>query len=275
MSYPLFDLADDLPLLDFTDLTAARTLVFPDMSGRAILSNAQTVDVADVSAGGSIGSAASTVDITQAACVNQTTANKVLTLPTPTANLCMFYTLVNVGTAGFYVYGRFIAPGDSQTFIFKPSSGWRRTSSSPQVIAQSWVSVTAPANDTNENTLATITIPGGVMGANGVLQVRLKADFTSSGNSKITRVRLGGSLVCTSTTTSVTNAALLWDVCNRNSESSQIGTFGLGVGTSTSAHTTATVDTAADQALTITMHKGLGSETMTLHGYSITLQRFD
>jgi len=173
MAHVLFDLAASKPLLDFTGYTAARTVTFPDIAGRAIMSNAVTASVSNVSAGGAIGTAAATVDVSQIALVNQTTASKVLTIPTPTSGLAMFYTLANVGTAGFYAYGRYIRPGASHEFLYVPSVGWRCTVSSAQVIEQNWVGATAPANDTNENTLYTMTIPGGVMGANAVSYTKL------------------------------------------------------------------------------------------------------
>lgn len=277
MGHVLFDLAADKPLLDFTGYTAARTVTWPDSAGRAILSNAITASISDVSAGGSIGSAATTVDISQSAFVNQSTAYKVLTLATPTSGLAMFYTVANVGSAGFHMYGRFVRPGGAHTFIYVPSVGWRRTSGSPQVIEQNWVGATAPANDTNENTLFTTTIPGGVMGANGVLMIRTKLDCTSSANTKTFRARLGGTLLCTvSAASNVAAVGIVWDICNRNSESSQIGTNGTGGAYyATGTTSTASIDTSADATLTITAQKATGTETVTFHGVSITLQRFD
>lgn len=234
-----------------------------------------TASVSNLASGGSIGSAASTVDVTNVALINQTTAAKVLTIPTPSNGLAMFYDLVNVGSAGFYAYGRFIRPGGAHTFIYVPGVGWRRTSSSPQVIEQNWTGVTAPANDTNENTLFTMTIPGGTLGANGTLVIRTKWDYTNSANNKTLRARLGGSLLCNTAQTTSASASAVWDINNRNSESAQVGTIGLGGSTAGSATGTTTVDTTADQTLTITAQKATGTETITMLGVSVILQRFD
>lgn len=243
---------------------------------RGLGRNKIPVSITNRSSGGSIGSAASTVDVSDVALVNQTTAGKVLTIPTPTSGLAMFYTLACVGTEGFYAYGRFIRPGSAHEFVYVPGVGWRRTSSSPQIIAQYAVGVTAPA-DTNENTLATITIPGGVMGANGRLYVEAYFTVTASTNSKTWRVRLGSTALHTGSTASGTGVSvgIMASIANRNSESSQVGTGFTGNGVSATAHPTGTVDTTADQTLTITGQKTTGAETMTLAQYTVRLERFD
>jgi len=235
-----------------------------------------TVPISNLASGGSIGSAASTVDVSNAALINQTTAAKVITIPAPTNGLPMLYNLSNVGSEGFYAYGRFIRPGSSHTFVYVQSVGWRRTSSSPQIIAQSAVGVTAPA-DTNENTLATITIPGGVMGSNGRIYVEAYFTVTASTNSKTWRVRLGGTTLHSGSTASATGVSvgIMAAIANRNSESSQVGTGFTGNGVSATAHPTGTVDTTADQTLTITGQKTTGAETMTLTQYTVRLERFD
>lgn len=238
------------------------------LDGRRALRSAS---ISDVAAGGSIGS----VDNYDAVLINQTTAAKVLTFATPTVNEFRKLVMANVGSAGFYAYGRFIRPGGAHTFVYVPSVGWRRTSSSPQVIEQNWTDVTAPANDTNENTLFTMTIPGGVMGANGVLMLRTKFDYTNSANTKTFRARLDGTLLCSFSTTTTGAVGIMWDICNRNSESAQVGTNGAGGGSAGGSTNTATIDTSAATTLTITAQKATGTETITLLGVSVILQRFD
>lgn len=239
------------------------------LDGRRALRSAS---ISDVAAGGSIGS----VDNYDAVLINQTTAAKVLTLATPTLNDLRRLFVANVGSEGFYMYGRYILPGGSHEFLHVPSVGWRRTASGPQIIAQSAVAVTAPA-DTNENTLATITIPGGVIGANGRLVVEAYFTVTASTNSKTWRVRLGGTSLHNGVTTSATAVSVgtLAPIANRNSESSQVGVGYTGNGVSSATFPTGTVDTTADQTLTITGQKATGAETMTLAQYSVRLERFD
>lgn len=240
----------------------------------------RSASISDVAAGGTVGSAATTVDVADALLVNQTTADKALTLPTPTVNALRRCVVCNVGSAAFFVYGRMIRTGASHEFLYVPSVGWRRTSSGPQVIAQSAVAITAPANDTSENTLVTLNIPGGVIGANGRVLIYTEWSHTASTNSKIARARLNaGSTSMTLTVTSGTAVACatLWGLANRNSESSQVHTANVGfpVSSTTVVPVTQSVDTSAATTLTITAQKATGSETMTLEQYSIVLERFD
>lgn len=243
------------------------------LDGRRALRSAS---ISDLASGGSIGSAASTVDIYDAVLINQTTDAKVLTFATPSVNALRNLTVANVGTAGFYAYGRFIRPGSSHKFVYIPSVGWRRTSSSPQIISQSAVAVTAPA-DTNENTLATITIPGGVIGSNGRIYIEAYFTVTASTNNKTWRARLGGTALHTGVTASATvvSVGTIISIANRNSEASQIGTSFTGNGVSATALPTGTVDTTTDQTLIITGQKATGAETMTLAQYTVRLERFD
>src|SRR5712664_2587326 len=60
-----------------------------------------------------------------------------------------------------------------------------------QILCKSAVAVSAPA-DTNEDTLATCTVPANAMGANGVLRIRTRWSATNNANNKIVRSRFSG-----------------------------------------------------------------------------------
>jgi hypothetical protein len=134
------------------------------------------------------------------------------------------------------------------------------------------------AADTNENTLATVTIAAGLMGVNGIIRVETLWSFTNSVNNKNLRWRLGGIggtayLDATQTTTATYHD--LRALRNRNSASSQVGwaataTAG-GHGASTSAVTTSSVNTAAATTLVITGQKASAGETLTLEAYTVEL----
>lgn len=69
--------------------------------------------IADLPAGGSIGSAATTVDIRSAFTINQTTAGQTITLPNPTVTTGGLRVIVmNIGTEAFLFYGQNTAIGD-------------------------------------------------------------------------------------------------------------------------------------------------------------------
>jgi hypothetical protein len=71
-----------------------------------------TVTVTDKSAGGSIGTAATTVDIAAAINVNQTTAGQTLTIPSPTNTTnSTTITFNNIGSTSFTVLSTVVSPG--------------------------------------------------------------------------------------------------------------------------------------------------------------------
>lgn len=84
------------------------------------------VDITNKASGGSVGTAAATVDVAGVIRVNQTTASQTLTLPTPTAPTKDHrITVINVGSAAFTMYGRTVSANGSADFM------WNSTYSSP------------------------------------------------------------------------------------------------------------------------------------------------
>lgn len=145
-------------------------------------------------------------------------------------------------------------------------------------VDQSFAVVTAPA-DTNEDTLATITIPANAMGPNGMLRIAAMWAYTSSANNKTIRIRYSGAagtafFQTTQTTNSGFSATIL--IGNANATNSQIGyldststTFGGAV----VARPTAAVDTTVATTVVITGAKASAGETMQLVGYCVELVR--
>ena len=142
------------------------------------------------------------------------------------------------------------------------------------ILAQSAVAVSG-AEDTAENTLATITIPANALGANGSIAIITSWTFTNSANLKTLRARFSGGagsiyMSFAITTQATTQAQFI--ISNRNSASSQVGgttggnaTGGWGV--STGAIVTSAIDTTAQTTIVITGQKALGTETITLERY--------
>lgn len=149
-----------------------------------------------------------------------------------------------------------------------------------QVLGQSGAAVSAPANDTNENILATISIAAGLMGANDSLEILTMWSYTASTNNKTLRIRLGGiggTQYMNSPRNSGTEVGLqlMHFIRNRNSVSSQVGyqsgTFTFSA--ATAAATTSSVNMANAQDLVITGQKATGTETLTLESYRVLLLR--
>lgn len=130
---------------------------------------------------------------------------------------------------------------------------------------------------TAETALRTITVPGGMMGANGMVRVRTLWSITNSGNNKTIRIRIGGLAGTAIMGNALTTQATIADervFHNRNSQASQvaasIGNIGVGGwGQTTSAVTTATINTANDFDIAITGELANTGETITLESYSV------
>ena len=133
----------------------------------------------DFASGGSIGSC----DAWETANIAQTTAWKALTIDAPTNLLSQQKVIRNTGTAGFFMYGRYIRPDGAHTFTYVPSVGWRRTASGAQRILQTATYVTAPT-DTNTNSLLTFTLPAGLLGSKGQVYLEYFVSTSSNANAK-------------------------------------------------------------------------------------------
>lgn len=142
---------------------------------------------------------------------------------------------------------------------------WRHI---PRTLAMSGANVTAPANDTNENTLATITVPANAMGTNGTIELHTDFSQTNNGNGKTIRVRFSGAagtILDAAGHASIANRAAHYLIQNENSASVQRVVY---AGNNISIYpTSATVDTTAATTIVITAQKATGTDTVTLRTY--------
>lgn len=143
------------------------------------------------------------------------------------------------------------------------------------VLALSNVAVNAPA-DTNENTLATITVPGRAMGLNGRLRVTTAWSLTNNANAKSLLVRFSGAAGTTFQSASGASVAVYKAVCdimNVNAANAQKGgsPFSGVLGSGASAFATSAVDTTGDTTIVIRAQKGTAGDTITLESYLVEL----
>jgi hypothetical protein len=130
---------------------------------------------------------------------------------------------------------------------------------------------------TSETALATCTIPAGAMGLNGGLQVHTTWTVTNSVNDKNTRIRLGGIAGTQFYNNTHTTVATVHDfrrIRNRGGASSQVAGIGAAsgsFGSSATAITTGSVDTAVSQDLILSCQLELSSESCTLESYEAWL----
>lgn len=146
------------------------------------------------------------------------------------------------------------------------------------LLAKSGEAVTIGATSGAEVAAATITIPGGLMGANG--QLRISTLWTASAantNSKVGRLRLGGlggTLFASYTLTSfVTLEGMPAIIRNANSAASQKGRVATvnNYSGSTSSMPTSSIDTTTTQTLVISAT--VVSDSVTLESYTVELLR--
>ncbi|EPR09758.1 hypothetical protein M527_06420 [Sphingobium indicum IP26] len=143
----------------------------------------------------------------------------------------------------------------------------------PQIVAQSAVAASVTGT-TTETTLATVSILGGTVGANGRLRITTLWSYTNNANSKSFRLRLGGTQIWSRAEGSSDSARHSAEMANRNSQSSQVtssGSGGGGWGPVTATVTTTAIDTSATQSLTITAQLANSGDTATLEAYIVEL----
>ena len=122
-------------------------------------------------------------------------------------------------------------------------------------------------------TLATITIPAGLLGANGKLKIYPLWATTNNANVKTLRLNLGGVVCSTMVSQNVPNNSGLVIIRNTNNEAAQKCSSGLvaGIGPSYGSIAVLTIDTTAATTVTITGQLAVGTDTLTLEDLFVEL----
>lgn len=128
------------------------------------------------------------------------------------------------------------------------------------ILAQSAVPVSV-GGTLNEITLASVTVPGGLMGLNGAVRISSTASVTNSANNKTIRVKFGNQNIQQGAVTTSLAINTQTTIRNRNSASSQLVPFNGNANSSLSSpfsiqgtgypNGTFSVNTAADVLITI------------------------
>ena len=131
--------------------------------------------------------------------------------------------------------------------------------------------LTAPA-DTAENTLATVTIPAGAMGVNGMVRITSMWGCNNDASGKTPRIKFGGTTIETYSLIGATGAALYADVGNKNNASAQIAR-GVHADTTNMVETLTTlaINTTSSTTVVFTAQKADGTDTITLDHYTVEL----
>ncbi len=127
--------------------------------------------------------------------------------------------------------------------------------------------------DTNENTLATITVPAATMGANGIIRLTVRMTYSNNVNNKTMRVRwsggagtvvwgptrttqIGSTAQITIANLGATNVQRYFSICNNDASTADGNAGG-----------STAVDTTAATTLVITGQKATAGDTLTLEHY--------
>jgi hypothetical protein len=163
-----------------------------------------------------------------------------------------------------------VAVDNNTTGFIKDTEGYR-------VLAASAVAVPLTGS-TSETILATITIPAGALGPNGILRITTLETNNNNANAKTLRYRLGGiggtEFLTYAASTNVTFHTVR-SIQNRGSQALQVGPpAGLSnvMAPTTTAPATATIDTSAETTLVITGQLGVGTDNMSLESYVVEVK---
>jgi hypothetical protein len=250
-------------------------LTLGNAAGSGVLTNNgatlnTTLALGDFASGGSIGSAASTVDIYTSISVAQTTSSQTLTIPTPTASTTYGRTLYlsNIGTASFTLGSATVATGTTATLVWSNTNGaasWQNSSNAASILNQNSSDQTGNfriSGTGRANTSFTSPLFDSISGA------------LSVGTSTATGVTIGG----TTNTTSIAlqgTAAATYTIGNTNttgtitvgqSNGANSNTINVGANIGASGIQTINVGTSSTGSSTTNVNVGstVGSSATTL-----------
>lgn len=152
---------------------------------------------------------------------------------------------------------------------------WRHE---PRVLGASGAAVTR-TGDTNKTAMATIVVPAGAMGVNGILRTTIHISaLTNNANAKTLTVDLGATAFNAPSFPSVVSARIQSQISNKNSQSAQSGMTSANTvswGTAGGASVTGAEDTSTAKNLIISGTLASGADNMTLDSYLVELLRPD
>ena len=160
----------------------------------------------------------------------------------------------------------FVTDIGNGSYFISDGTYWKKVH--PVKLYTTGSTATTVTNTTAETQVASFTLPGGVMGMNGILRLCPMFSHTNSANTKTLRIKLGAATAITQAFGGAGSASAygILTIRNLNSQSSQKSTQGgnLGVGTTSSAIGTSAADTSADITVSLTVQMGALAETITL-----------
>ncbi len=126
---------------------------------------------------------------------------------------------------------------------------------------------------TSETELTSITIKGGLMGAKGKLKIWPLLSMTNNANGKTIKLKMDGNVFYGNTRIFEAQLQFLSIVRNTNSQSVQKISSGItaGLGVTTGAVASLTVNTSADFTISITGQLANSNDALTLEGFFVEI----
>lgn len=133
----------------------------------------------------------------------------------------------------------------------------------------------AHTGNTSLTTLTTVTLPAGIMGAHGRVEVTADWGFVGTAAGKTIRTTFGGNaIVGIGTSSTSLSARTFGSIANNASESAQLQPHGgVGFTSNTSAYLTPAVNTASPVDIVFDAQLGSAADTVRLLSYRITVYR--
>lgn len=189
------------------------------------------------------------------------------------AGLPASYTWVGKPSASGSNTGKIIRITDVGTggcLMFSDGTNWYPAG--PITYTYSGPALAAPSN-TNENIVATITIPAGLLGPKGSISGDILYSHTYSSNTKTMYIKFGGSLVSFMTKAVDYASQTRFSLFNNNSSSSQKAypispPYG---GSGNVAMSSLAVNTGANANLTFSLQKATAGEALSVEGYVVII----
>jgi hypothetical protein len=136
------------------------------------------------------------------------------------------------------------------------------------ILAQQNTQVVAPTDTTNESTLFSFTLPGGLLGPNDSLRIGAHMSCDNNANSKILRVRFGGSIALSSgTVTTAAYSHMNVIIANRNSRTAQTTRMSYSYAGANGGPLA--INTTVDQLITVTIQKGVATDNAALESVMV------
>jgi len=123
-------------------------------------------------------------------------------------------------------------------------------------------------------TLANITVPGGLMGANGVLRTKYLSSLANNVNTKTVKSTFSGTAFSIETQTANSSGSVAYEIRNRGVATSQTAfaaglNAGSGSGFTSGGALMTAINTAADQPLAFTGQLAVATDYIVLEGFTV------